>query len=296
MVRPSSKRRVAGHLMEAHGISLKRSCELTSLPRSTAYYESRRPCDQALRVRLKELAEERRRFGYLRLHCLLRKEGLVLNPKRTYRLYREEKLQIANRKRKKLGRGPRVPLAPAVRLNQRWSLDFMSDSLYTGRRFRTLNIVDDFSRGCPGILADFGISGMRMARYLDELGEILGYPEEIVLDNGPECTSKAMFLWSERTGVKLAFIQPGKPTQNAMIESFNGKFRDECLNENWFVSLEEARAIIENWRKDYNETRPHSSLGNQTPSEFAAKHCVPGTCGKPLGGLHTGSPEPAATT
>ena len=258
VVRPSAKRSVVGHMMEAQRLSRYRCCNLAGLPRSTAYYVSIRPDDQRVRDRLKELAQSHRRYGYLRIHYLLRKEGLAVNAKRTYRLYREERLQIYHRKGRKRLRGERIPLQPADRPNHRWSLDFMSDSLCTGRRFRTLNIGDDFGRENRGILVDFSISGERMARFLDEL----------VMDNGPECTSKAMFLWSQRTGVKLVFIQPGKPMQNGFIESFNGKFRDECLNEHWFTSLEEARKIIGEWRTHYNEERPHSALGYQTPKEF----------------------------
>lgn len=273
MVRPPQKREAAGHLKQAHGLNLNRCCRLVGLHRSTAYYTGKHPDDQRVRDRLKELAAQNRRYGYLRLHYHLRKEGLILNPKRTYRLYREEGLQVYKRQGRKRRRGERVPLQPAERVNQRWSLDFVSDSLCTGRRFRTLNVGDDFSRENRGILADFSISGERMARFLDALGDLFGYPDEIVLDNGPECTSKAMFFWSERTGVKLSFIQPGKPMQNGFIESFNGKFRDECLNEHWFTSLEEARRIIEKWRTHYNEERPHSALGYRTPKEFAE------TCG-----------------
>lgn len=269
MVRPAQKRQVVGLLSEAHGLGLSRCCALVGLGRSTAYYVGVRPDDRRVRERLKELAKANRRYGYLRLHYLLRREGLVLNRKRTWRLYREEGLQVYKRKGRKRLKGERVPLSPVERLNQRWSLDFMSDSLFTGRRFRTLNVGDDFSRGNLGILADFSIPGLRMARYLDELGNRYGYPDEIVLDNGPECTSQAMFLWSQQTGVELRFIQPGKPMQNGFIESFNGKFRDECLNEHWFTSLEEARRIIEDWRVHYNESRPHSALGYKTPKEFA---------------------------
>jgi len=268
-VRPPQKRQVVGHLQEAHGLGLSRCCALIGLSRSTAYYIRTHQDDQGVRDRLKELAKQNRRYGYLRIHYLLRKEGLVLNRKRTWRLYREEGLQVYKRKGRKRFKGERVPLSPAERVNQRWSLDFMSDSLCTGRRFRTLNVGDDFSRGNCGILADFSIPGERMARFLDVLGESFGFPEEIVLDNGPECTSKAMFFWSEKTGVKLSFIEPGKPMQNGFIESFNGKFRDECLNEHWFTSLEEARRIIEEWRMHYNKERPHSALGYRTPEEFA---------------------------
>jgi putative transposase len=196
VVRPSAKRKVAGLLVETHRLSRSRSCNLLGLSRSTAYYHPVKPDDERLRDRLKELAMSHRRYGYLRIHYLLRKEGLVVNAKRTYELYREEKLQVTKRKGRKRLRGERIPLKSAERVNQRWSLDFMSDSLCTGRRFRTLNIGDDFSRENRGILTDFSISGERMARYLDILGECYGYPEEIVLDNGPECTSKAMFVWS----------------------------------------------------------------------------------------------------
>lgn len=255
--------------MKAHQLSRSRSCGLASLSRSTAYYKPVGPGDRGVRERLKELAQSHRRYGYLRIHYLLRKEGLVINRKRTYRLYREEGLQVYKRKGRKRFKVERVALIPADRLNQRWSLDFMSDSLCTGRRFRTLNIGDNFSRENRGILADFSITGERTARFLDELGERYGYPEELILDNGPECTSQALFLWSQRIGVKLVFIQPGRPMQNGFIESFNGKFRDECLNEHWFTSLEEARRIIEEWRVHYNEERPHSALGYKTPREFA---------------------------
>lgn len=266
---PPQQRLAAGHLREAHGLSRSRCCALVGLSRSTAYYVKAGLDDRVVRDRLKELAQAHRRYGYLRLHHLLRREGLVLNRKRTWRLYREEGLQVSKRQGRRRLKRERVPLSPAGRPHQRWSLDFMSDSLCLGRRFRTLNVGDDFSRWSCGILADFSIRGERMARYLDELGGQYGYPEEIVLDNGPECTSQAMFLWSQRSGVRLRFIQPGKPMQNGFIESFNGKFRDECLNEHWFTSLEEARQIIEDWRVHYNERRPHSALGYKTPKEFA---------------------------
>lgn len=280
MVGPLAKRNVVGRLMEGRRLSRSRSCDLSGLARSTAYYEPVKVDDGSVRDRLKELAKSYRRYGYLRIHYLLRKEGLVKNPKRAYRLYREEGLQVYKRKGRKRFKGERVPLKPSDRLNHRWSLDFVSDSLCTSRRFRTLNIGDDFSRENRGILADFSISGERTARFLDELGELYGFPEERVMDNGPECTSKAMFLWSQRTGVRLVFIQPGKPMQNGFIESFNGKFRDECLNENGFTSLEEARKLIAKWRVHYNEERPHSSLNYKTPKEFAEANIVLGTCGK----------------
>ena len=288
-MRPSQKRDVVGHLNRSHGLNLSRCCGVVGLSRSTHYYVSKRSDDLKVRNRMIELAKENRRYGYLRLHFLLRKEGLVINAKKTYRIYCEENLQLAKRKARKRFKRLRVPMSTTDRVNQRWSLDFVSDSLCTSRRFRTLNVGDDFSRENRGILVDFSITGERTARFLDELGEYFGYPEEIVLDNGPECTSKAMFLWSQKTAVKLNFIQPGKPTQNGFIESFNGKFRDECLNENGFTSLEEARALIEEWRIHYNEQRPHSALGYKTPKEFAEKSSVLGSCGKQ-------NPFPTAST
>ena len=195
----------------------------------------------------------------------------MINHKRTYRLYRDEGLAVRTRQRKRLAGRERLPLAVPERRNQRWSMDFVSDSLCSGRRFRVLNIVDEYTRESPAQLVDLSISGERVARLLDQLAVLHGLPEEIVMDNGPEFTSKALFLWSLKTGVQLRFIQPGKPMQNGYGESFNGKFRDECLNENWFASLAEARRIIERWRYHYNEERPHSGLGYLTPAAFAAK-------------------------
>ena len=186
--------------------------------------------------------------------------------KRTYRIYQEEELQVRTKTRKKLIR-PRVPMLVPESINQHWSMDFVSDQLANGRRFRVLNIVDDFSRESVLQLAEFSISGQRVARELDRLSRKL--PKTIVCDNGPEFTSKAMFFWSKNTGVKLHFIQPGKPTQNAFVESFNGKFRDYCLNLNWFASLEDAKQVIENWRSHYNHVRPHRSLGKKPPAAFA---------------------------
>lgn len=259
------------HLREEHRFSERRACGLVGISRSVLHYVSKRDEDAPIRARLKELAGQYRRYGYLRLHVFLRAEGLVINAKRTYRLYCEEGLQVRRRKRKRLPSRDRISLEAAERPNQRWSLDFMSDALWNYRRFRVLNIVDDCTRESPGQIVDFSISGERLARYLDELAVVRGYPEELVHDNGPELTSRAMFVWSQRTGVKLRFIQPGKPTQNAYVESFNGKFRDECLNENWFANLADARRTIEAWRRHYNEVRPHSALGYQTPADFARR-------------------------
>ena len=230
-------------------------------------YRSRRPSDDALKTRLKQLGEQYPRYGYLMLHAMLKSEGLVINRKRTYRVYTELGMQVRTKKRKKLLR-PRVPMAVPSQANERWSLDFVSDQLSNGRRFRVLNIVDDYSRTCVGQLVDTSISGERLTHFLDEINLVRLLPQTIVLDNGPELTSKAMFLWARRHGVKLHFIQPGKPTQNAFVESFNGRFRDLCLNQNYFTSLEDARSIIDRWRDHYNRVKPHSSLDYLPPALF----------------------------
>jgi putative transposase len=247
--------------------SERRACELMDIHRSVFRYESRRD-DTALRQRLKALATEYPRYGYSILHRMLYAEKLVVNPKKTYRIYREEKLQVRTKRRKRLARMPRVEMAIPDAPNQRWSMDCVSDQLATGRRFRVLNIVDDYTRECVVQVVDFSISGERVSRVLGELASTRGLPAQIVSDNGPEFTSKALFLWAQRAGVRLHFIQPGKPTQNAFVESYNGKFRDACLNEHWFVTIADARRHIEAWRIHYNTVRPHSSLGNRTPEQF----------------------------
>ena len=250
------------------GLSERRSCRIVGLSRSVQQYRPIERDDGAVVARLRTLASENRRYGYLRLHALLRREGLVVNAKRTYRLYRGEGLQVRTKKRRKLPRRDRIAPQVPSRPMQRWSLDFMSDQLVDHRRFRILNIVDDHSRFCPGQIVDVSISGARLARYLDQLAVHHGLPQEIVLDNGPEGTSRAMFQWSERTGVRLRFIEPGKPVQNAFVESFNGRLRDECLNLHWFRSLRHAREEIAAWRHHYNNERPHSGLGYRTPIEY----------------------------
>jgi putative transposase len=226
--------------------------------------------DGPLRARLKVLAAERRRFGYRRLHVLLRREGWEVNHKKVYRIYVEERLQVRRRKRKRIARTERRPLVAVNAVNLRWSMDFQHDVTAKVQRFRTLNIVDDFSRECPVIEVDTSLTGERVCRVLDRLKASRGLPLEIVLDNGPEMISKALDEWAYRNQVHLNFIEPGKPNQNAFIESFNGRFRDECLNEHWFANLGEARRIIEAWRLDYNQDRPHSALGYLTPNEFAS--------------------------
>jgi putative transposase len=248
---------------------MRRACALVVLNRSTFQYRHRGDNDDRLRSRLRELAAERRRFGSPRLHTMLRREGLVINHKRTERIYREEKLSLRIRKRKRRASGLRMEMPRAQGINERWSMDFVSDSLFHGRKFRALTILDDYSRESPAIEVDTSLSGLRVARVLDRLAQARGLPGIITVDNGPEFAGKALDEWAYRNGVKLNFIRPGKPVENAFIESFNGRFRDECLNEHWFSSLHEAREIIETWRQDYNQFRPHSSLGNLTPQEYA---------------------------
>ena len=220
---------------------------------------------------MRELAERRRRFGSPKIHVLLKREGLVANHKRTERVYQEESLSLRIRKRKKRVAMARIELPSPEKPTQRWSMDFVQDQLANGRRFRTLTIVDSFTRECPALEVDTSIGGKRVARVLDRLAFLRGLPEVITIDNGPEFTSNALDEWAYRNNVKLDFIRPGKPIENAYIESFNGKLRDECLNDNWFLSLEDARRIIEEWRIDYNRRRPHSSLDNLTPMEYVEK-------------------------
>lgn len=229
---------------------------------------------EGLRERMLDLARERPRYGYRRLHVLLRREGFEVNHKRVHRLYRADGLMVRRRLRKRIAAGKRVPLSVPSRANERWSIDFVSDQLADGRVFRTLNIVDDFTRECRAIEVDTSLSGQRLVRVLDSLCVEHGRPQGLMMDNGPELTSKVLDAWAYRNGVELRFIQPGKPVQNAYVESFNGKFRDECLNEHWFLTLDEAREVIEAWREDYNQFRPHSSLDDLTPEQFRDRSAV----------------------
>jgi putative transposase len=259
--------------MTESGRSTRRSCALASVPRSTYHYAAKDdPEELVIRNRLRELALQRPRFGSPRLTVLIRRELGPVNHKRVERIYQEEQLQVPVRRKRHRRRTIRsVPLLVPTRPNERWSMDLMSDSLADGRRFRTLNIVDDFSRECVAIEVDTSLSGARVVRVLEQLAETKGLPKKVVMDNGPEFTSKTLFLWSEERTVGLHYIEPGKPTQNPFVESFNGKFRDECLNENWFYGLEDARKKIEAWRIDYNTQRPHRSLRQLTPFEYMEK-------------------------
>jgi putative transposase len=251
--------------------SQRRACALVGLQPKTYRYASKRSDDAAIRHRLLELAQQRRRFGYRRLHLLLRREGVVLNHKKLYRLYREERLMVRKRGGRKRAIGTRAPMALPQGPNQRWSLDFVSDALACSRKFRVLAVVDDFTRECLALIVDNSLSGIRVARELDRLVERRGRPCLVVSDNGTELTSRAILGWQQDQGIEWHYIAPGKPTQNSFIESFNGRLRDECLNEHLFANLAEARRIIEAWRVDYNTARPHSSLGGLTPTEFAAR-------------------------
>jgi len=242
-----------------------------NLRRSSYYYHGQAADDGPLREALRQAAQQRRRFGYRRLTWLLRRQGWTDNHKRIERIYRQEGLQVRRRFRKRLTRALRQPLERPTASNQRWSMDFMADSLADGRRIRLLNIVDDHSRECLQIEVDTSLPGARVVRTLEALRQQRGCPRQLVIDNGPEFTGQALDQWAYTHGVDLAFIEPGKPQQNAFIESFNGKFRDECLNEHWFVSVGDARAITSGYRWTYNHDRPHSALGNLTPIEFAAR-------------------------
>lgn len=227
-----------------------------------------KPDEDAIRECLKELAQKRRRFGYRRLHVMLRREGFAINHKRTERIYRSEGLKLSIRRRKKLAAFLRTKIPKPTHRNHIWSMDFMRDSLASGRTIKVLPVVDEYTRKCFRIEVDTSINGVRVVRVLDEIGQVEGLPEVIIIDNGPEFIGKALDAWAYARGIKLAFITPGKPVENAYIESFNGKFRDECLNEHWFMTLDNARKLIEEWRVDYNTERPHSSLDYMTPEEF----------------------------
>jgi putative transposase len=251
-------------------MSERRACRVIGTDRASVRYRGLRRDDAALRERLKSLAQQRRRFGYRRLHVLLRREGQRVNRKRVQRLYREERLNVRRRGGRKRAIGTRRPIELPLFPNQRWSLDFIHDQLTDGRRFRILAVVDDCTRECLALIADTSISGRRVARELDNLIRQRGGPSTIVSDNGTELTSNAILSWADDTGVGWHYIAPGKPQQNGFIESFNGRLRDELLNETLFRSLPHARAVLEAWRRDYNEARPHSKLGWMTPAAYAA--------------------------
>jgi len=269
MVTPVVKRQAVAHLCTSYEVSQRRACQVIAADRTSMRYRSVRPDDADLRARLRELAAVRRRFGYRRLLILIRREGTHVNHKKLRRLYREERLQVRRRGGHKRALGTRAPMAIPQRPNQRWSLDFVSDQLSDGRRFRILAVVDDFTRECLALVADTSLSGTRVGRELDAIIIRRGRPLSIVSDNGTELTSMAILNWAQETRVEWHYIAPGKPTQNAFIESFNGRLRDELLNETLFRSLDHAREALTEWMTDYNIVRPHSAIGNLPPAIYA---------------------------
>ena len=270
MVTPAAKREAVAHLRSAFDMSERRACRTIGCLRMTVRYCSRRSNDDELRQRLRALAHERRRFGYRRLHVLLRQEGFKVNHKRLFRLYREERLMVRRRSGRKRALGSRAQILVPQLPNERWSLDFVADQFIDGRRMRILVVVDDCTRECLALVPDTSISGIRVARVLDRLLAKRGKPRMIVSDNGTELTSNAILQWAHEHKVTWHYIAPGKPTQNAIAESFIGRLRDELLNETLFRSLPHARAVLEAWRIDFNNNRPHSRLGWQSPALYAA--------------------------
>jgi putative transposase len=260
MVTPAVKREAVAHLRQAHEMSERRACRVIGCVRMTVRYRSRRIDDAGLRERLRTLAKERRRFGYRRLHILLRREGFVVNHKRLFRIYREERPMVRKRGERKRAVGTRAPIPVPLQPNDRWSLDFVSDQLACGRRFRILAVFDDCTRECLAAVADTSLSGQRVARELDLLIGSRGQPKTIVSDNGTELTSNAILSWADQTKVGWHYIAPGKPMQDAFVESFNGRLRDEFLNETLFTSLMQARLALEDWRRDYNRASEHPSV------------------------------------
>lgn len=276
MVTPAAKRQAVAHLKTAHEMSERRACQVIGAERMTVRYRSRRPDDAKLRERLVALARERRRFGYRRLLIFLRREGFVVNHKRLFRIYREERLMVRKRGGRKRALGTRTPMPVPAKPHDLWVLDFVSDQLDTGRRFRVLAIYDVCTRRCLRAVADFSLSGKRVARELDAAIAAHGKPNTVGSDNGTELTSNAIIAWTADTGVNWHYIDPGKPIQNAFIESFNGRLRDEFLNETLFTSLAQARTALEEWRRDYNTVRPHSRIGWLTPAVYAATFTATG--------------------
>ena len=269
---PQAKREAVGILIAQRGLGVTRACGLVGISRSLYGYRSRRSPALQLCNRIAELATQKRRYGYRRIHVLLRREGWSVNHKRTYRLYREQGLMVRKRKRKRIGLAERLVLPTPSALNQSWSMDYVADGLIDGRKLRALTIVDDFTRECLAIEVDTSLPGSRVVAVLERLADLRGLPASITVDHGPEFEGRALDAWAYKRGVRLAFIRPGKPVDNCYIESFNGRFRDECLNEHWFITMAHARSTIEAWRIEYNTERTHSSLNDLTPEEFRDAH------------------------
>jgi putative transposase len=260
-------------MVEQFDLSERRACRLVGLSRDSYRHPPILSSENAaLSAAIIDIAQSRRRFGYRRIHDLLRPEFPDVNHKRVYRLYSAAKLAVKKRRKTKRPTTERIPLQIATAVNEVWSMDFVSDALVNGRRLKCLTVADDFSHECVDIAADFGISGQYVTRLLDQAARFRGYPKAVRTDNGPEFTSRAFMGWAQAHGIQHLLIQPGRPMQNGYIESFNGKFRDECLNEHWFQTLSQARSAIAAWRKDYNEIRPHSSCRRMPPAKYAAWH------------------------
>ena len=282
---------MVSHLEADYDFSQRRACDVTGFARSSQRYQARRIEDPDVLERLKELAHERPRFGYERLHILLRRDGFLVNHKRVRRLYRLAGLKLRGKRgKRRCGERRGLPAQPGFS-NDRWSMDFVSDRLADGRAFRALGIVDDFTKRSVAIEVDTSLSGLRVIRTLEAAIEHYGKPKRLVMDNGPEFTCRAFLAWVLRRGIEPCWIEPGKPVQNAYAESFNARFRDECLDQHVFATLADARDLIELWRGDFNALRPHTSLGGLTPDEFASS--LPG--GMPPGRELT-TPEPVSAT
>ena len=281
-LRPGRRRKGVDHLRAAvWQVSARRACAVIQAGRSSYHYKSRRDDQATLRKRIPEIAETRVRYGYRWVHVLLQREGWNVNAKRVYRLYKEEGLVLRNKSpKRKVSAKLREDRSPAKSANDIWAMDFVSDQIFDGRRIRILTIVDAFSRLSPAVDVRMRYRGSDVVDTLDRVTRQYDMPKTIRVDNGPEFISKDLGLWAYMNGVTLDFSRPGKPTDNAFIESFNGKFRAECLNTSWFLSFAEARSKCEAWRRDYNEVRPHSSIGNKAPIELArasGQACLP--CG-----------------
>ena len=268
-MKPEVKREAVRWLQAQYDISERRGCKTVKLPRKTYRYKSKMSDQAPLRMRIKEIAASRVRYGYKRIHILLKREGWVVNHKRVYRIYCEEGLNVRSKTRRKRISGARISREDIKNINQCWAMDFVSDALFNGRRFRSLTIIDVYTRECLGLYADKRITGVQVVEALETICSERGTPERIRVDNGPEFISKVLDAWAYSANINLDFSRPGKPTDNAHIESFNGSLRDECLNINWFLSIEDARDKLSAWRTDYNEFRPHSSLWNLTPQDYA---------------------------
>jgi putative transposase len=292
VVSPQCKREAVGILTAERALSVTRACGLVGISRSLYRYHSRRSPALELRNRIAELAAMKRRYGYRRIHVLLRREGWSVNHKRTYRLYREQGLMVRRRKRKRIGLAERLQMPLPQGPNQSWSMDYVADGLIDGRKLRVLAIVDDYTRECLVLEVDTSLPGARVVAVLECLAEIRGLPASITVDHGPEFESQVLDAWAYKRGVRLAFIRPGKPIDNCYIESFNGRFRDECLNEHWFLSMRHARSTIEAWRIEYNTERTHSSLDDLTPEEFRHAHAS----GNAIGSASVKAKNPVSLT